>query len=172
VVDEAALKATLADGRVRLPILDVWQNEPGIDPDAVRKTFIATPHIAGYSFDGKVAATGMLYEALSTWLDEAPSVDWRTLMPAPPVPMIDLSRCSGSDEQLLKAAVLGVYDILRDDRALREAVSGQDAIGPRFDLLRKNYPVRREFQNTTVQMNAERRATGAKLERLGFRVRA
>ncbi len=172
VVDEAALKVALDDGKVRLPVLDVWQNEPGIDPEMVRRAFIATPHIAGYSFDGKVAATGMLYEALSAWLGKTPAVDWRALMPAPPVPLIDLSRCSGSDEQLLRSSVLRVYDILRDDRQLREAVIGPDAPGPRFDLLRKHYPVRRELQNTTVQIEAGRQAITAKLDGLGFRVRA
>ncbi len=172
VVDETALKAAAADGIVRLAVLDVWQNEPGIDPDMVRRAFVATPHIAGYSFDGKVAATGMLYEALSAWLGRAPVVDWRSLMPPPPVPLVDVSLCTGPDERLLRAAVLRVYDILRDDEQLRQAVAGPDASGPRFDLLRKNYPVRREFQNTTVKIETGRKTIGGTLEGLGFRVGA
>ncbi len=106
VVDEAALKAALFDQRVRLAVLDVWQNEPGIDPDMARHAFLATPHIAGYSFDGKVAATGMLYEAVCSWLGQAPLVDWRGLMPPPPVPTVDLTGCAGSEEDLLRTAVL------------------------------------------------------------------
>jgi len=172
VVEQAALQAALAEERVRLAVLDVWQNEPKIDPNMVRQSFLATPHIAGYSFDGKVAATGMLYEAVCSWLGQTPTVDWHGLLPPPPVPMIDLTGCRGSEEHILRAAVLRVYDILRDDRDLREAVEAEDERGTRFDLLRKNYPVRREFQNTEVRIPPGCGSVEAKLHGLGFRVRA
>lgn len=169
-VDEAALGAALDEGRVSHAVLDVWQNEPQIDPALVRRTFLATPHIAGYSFDGKVAATLMLRAALHTWLNRtADPLDLSAVLPPAEVPRVDLAGCEGSDEELLRAAVSAVYDIDEDDRALRQAVSQQDG-GIGFDRLRKHYRRRREFHHTTVVVPRGRDALAARAESLGFHV--
>jgi erythronate-4-phosphate dehydrogenase len=152
-------------------VLDVWENEPSIDPELVDRTFLATPHIAGYSFDGKVAATAMLYEAYAAFLGQTADLTLSSLLPPPPVPFVDLSRSQGGDEDLVRQAVLSVYDIERDDEALRRAMLVETR-GQEFDLVRKNYPNRREFYNTVVTVSKDRVAAARKLAGLGFTVTA
>jgi erythronate-4-phosphate dehydrogenase len=176
VVDERALAAALDSRRVSHAVLDVFEREPDIDPELARRAFIATPHIAGYSFDGKVKATMMLFDALRRWLETADpgarrpsSPDLSRLLPPPAVPRIDLTARTEDDEELLRTVVSTVYDIRGDDRALREAMN-QSAPGTHFDLLRKTYQRRREFHHTTVALRKNRDALIQKVARLGFRV--
>lgn len=170
VVDEEALAAALDSGRVSHAVLDVWQREPDIDLQMVSRAFLATPHIAGYSFDGKVAATAMLFQALCRWLNRPADLDLSNL-PPPPVPRVDLTERTENDEDLVRAAVSAVYDIKEDDRALRGvfANAARDTMGAQFDLLRKTYKRRREFRHTTVALPSGRDALFRKMASLGFR---
>lgn len=168
VVDEGALAAAVDSGRVLHAILDVWRGEPAIEASLVRRAFLATPHIAGYSFDGKVTATMMLFNAVCGWLNRPADVDLTGVLPPPSVPQVDLSACRGSDEDLLRAAVGAVCEIEEDDRALRRAMM-HDAPAARFDLLRKTYRQRREFHQTTVIVPRGRETLLRKVTCLGFR---
>ena len=64
VVDTASLLAALSAGKVRDAIIDTWEYEPFISQELMEVAFLATPHIAGYSADGKANATRMSLEAL------------------------------------------------------------------------------------------------------------
>ena len=64
VVDTDALLVALAAGKVRDVVIDTWENEPDINHELLDVAFLATPHIAGYSADGKANATRMSLEAL------------------------------------------------------------------------------------------------------------
>jgi erythronate-4-phosphate dehydrogenase len=168
VHDETALAEALDSGRIAHAVLDVWKGEPAIDPETLRRAFIATPHIAGYSFDGKVAATVMLYQSLCRFLSRPEAIDLGPLLPPPSVPRVDLTG-PGTDEDLLRKAVSAVYDIEEDDRALRVA-SLADPSGAAFDRLRKEYPQRREFRHTTVVMTRDRVLLARQAAGLGFHV--
>ena len=64
VVDSAALKEAIDDERLGPVVLDVWENEPNIDVELLGQVDLASPHIAGYSFDGKIAGLIMIYRAV------------------------------------------------------------------------------------------------------------
>jgi len=168
VQDEAALAAALDSGHISQAVLDVWRGEPAIDPEIVRRAFLATPHIAGYSFDGKVLATRMLYDSLCRFLTVPRDLDLTPLLPPAGVPRVDVAGIA-ADEDALRAAVSAVYDIEEDDRALRVATTA-DPTGAAFDRLRKEYRQRREFPHTTVVISSTRRSLAAQASGLGFRV--
>jgi len=170
VADEKALLLALESGKVEATVLDVWQNEPDIDPMTVERAFLGTPHIAGYSYDGKVAATVMLYDALCTHLGTIPDVDLGFLLPGSPIPRLDLSDVTGDDEEILGLVIPQIYNIRKDDTDLRRAARAGNERGKEFDLLRKRYPQRREFSNTTLVIPAEKSSLRAKARGLGFKV--
>lgn len=167
VVDNALLKTALRERRLRGAVLDVWEGEPNIDVELLELVDIGTPHIAGYSFDGKVNGTRQIYEALCRFLRRAPGWEPAPLLPAPEVPRIEVDATKAG---ALPSAVRAVYDIMRDDAALR-AIKKLDAAarGAYFDELRKNYPRRREFFNTRVRVTPFDEDLARRLEGVGFR---
>jgi len=172
VVNNQALKVALRDELLGPVVLDVWENEPGIDVELLERTTIASPHIAGYSFDGKVNGTVMLHQFLCKFLGRKSDISAEKLMPPAPTPTINLQTTGQSHQSLLTAALLSIYDILRDDLQMR----GLDRKSPQerpayFDQLRKLYPVRREAQNTTVSLTPDDAQLAKKLEILGFMVK-
>jgi erythronate-4-phosphate dehydrogenase len=169
VHDTAALLAAFGAGRLSAAVLDVWEGEPNISAELLERVALATPHIAGYSFDGKVRGTEMIYQAACEFFGVRPT--WRLGLPPPPLPHLSLDATGRDDEEVLREIVLRVYDIEGDDRNLRELLRLPSAERPRhFDSLRRNYPVRREFPHTTIQLLGGPDSLRTKLTGLGFRV--
>ncbi len=167
VADTQALLRYL-DRRGRGPVvLDVWEGEPEISADLLAKVDLGSPHIAGYSFDGKVKGCQMIYKAACDFLGVDATWDPAEQLPAPEHPAVDVSRVGGGDEDMLREACLTVYDIEADDARLRKVLGMPEGErGPYFDRLRKEYPRRREFPNTRVAGASA--AAAAKLAALGF----
>lgn len=139
VVDNAALTMLLAGRPDLRVVLDVWEGEPALHAGLPERVTIATPHIAGYAWDGKLAGTRMLLEACSRYL-HMPLPDPPAAEPGPL--LADAAGLEGA--ALLRAAVLAVYDVREDDRRLRAVLAaGEGAAG--FDRLRRDYPRRREL---------------------------
>ncbi len=164
VVDEAALRLALTTGRVGHAVLDVWDHEPKADLALVRRAELATPHIAGYSLEGRTLGTQMVYEKLCAFLGKAPTAQ----VELPPVeePDIEITSRLGPLDAL-EVAVRTAYDIVADDARFRDAVAaGGEAAAKGFNRLRKTYPPRREFRNYEVQAGRARPV----LEALGFQV--
>jgi len=170
VVEEEALRRALDAGKISHGVLDVWRGEPRINEDLVKETFLATPHIAGYSAEGKITATAMIYDAFCQWLNRSVPVPWNDKLPLPRVSQIDLTELQGDDETLLRHIVRQVYDIRKDDRALRETMKSSENRGAEFDLLRDNYSLRREFSATRINVANERSSLVRKASGLGFPV--
>lgn len=163
VVDNRALLKAIDGDKLGGAVLDVWEWEPNISAELLDVVDIGTPHIAGYSLDGKVAGTRMIYQAACNHFGLAPTWDPAPLMPAPPVPRIELTVSSGEDdEEILRRIVQRVYDINADDAALRKQPQ-------EFDLLRAGYPIRREFFNTEVVLRGASDSLRQKVAALGFK---
>lgn len=139
VVDNQALLSRLASPNAPAVVLDVWEGEPAINLALLDAVDIGTPHIAGYSLDGKLAGTRMVFEAACRYLGIGPLQVEGTFEPV----VLDVREYSGIDE-VVKRAVLASYDILADNARMREAL-GREGGGTAFDRLRREYPVRREF---------------------------
>jgi len=153
VVDGAALRRAHERGSVEAVVLDVWEHEPTPDPALVETVDVATPHIAGYAYDGKVRGTKMLYDALceqlgveSTWAGPSAiaSRSKDELDCSPPDPRLQ------EGDWLYHLAQQG-YDLRADDAALR-AVMQEDAEerADAFARLRGSYRRRRELQQHSV----------------------
>ena len=150
VVDNQALRELLPQRRDLQVVLDVWEGEPQADPELAALCRIATPHIAGYSLDGKLRGTAQIYRALCQHVDVVPGVELAQLMPASW--LSDLTVDGNADPAWVLATVCrAVYDPRRDDADFRRSLQG-DAATRRaaFDGLRKHYPMRREIDGLKV----------------------
>jgi len=171
VVETDALKTAIKSGKLRAAVLDVWENEPNIDVELLRIVDLSTPHIAGYSLDGKVAGTIMVYEAACKYFGLSAKYHIEDFLPEPEVKQIEVNASSGSEQEILHRTVQQVYCINRDDFNTREiAMVPEEQQGKFFDDLRKNYPVRREFQNTQVVLQSTCKGLAEKLAGIGFKV--
>ncbi len=171
VVDSDALLAALESGRVSHVVLDTWEGEPDYRLDLLARTDIATPHIAGHSFEGKVMGTVMVYQAVCRVLGVPATWSHEPLMPPPLVPEVRVEGAGKDDQSVLREVVRKVYDLEGDDRRFREsAVSDAKVRMQNFDRLRSNYPERREFRYTTVKLKGGSGRAGLMLSELGFKV--
>lgn len=169
VVDSIALKKAIRTGRLQASVLDVWENEPNIDVELLKLVDIGTPHIAGYSLDGKIAGMIMMYKAACEYFELGFKFDIDSFLPAPAIPELKVHTQSVSEQDALLGIVEKIYDIKADDarlrRMLEESAKGR---GKYFDSLRKNYPVRREFHNTNVIVDDRNSKLAKKLRGIGF----
>lgn len=171
VVDTAALKQALASGHLAGVVLDVWENEPDIDSELILKAELSTPHIAGYSYDGKVLGMIMIYNAACKHFNLQAEHTMEDFLPAPAIGVIEIDPDSGDEQTITQNTVQQVYVINRDDFNTREILLVPvDQRGRFFDDLRKNYPVRREFQNTTIRGLDYGSGLAKKLGGIGFKV--
>jgi erythronate-4-phosphate dehydrogenase len=170
VVDSTALKAAIRAGKLRAVVLDVWENEPNIDTELLRMVDIGTPHIAGYSLDGKVVGMIMIYKAACEYFGLEARYDIEDFLPEPTVRQLRINPKSETEQDVLAGAVLKVYDIRKDDARLRWILERPaEKRGEFFDGLRKNYPVRREFGNTLIVLEEPCKTVAEKLTEIGFR---
>lgn len=148
VHDTSALKNAISTTKIKACVLDVWENEPNIDIGLLEMVDYGTPHIAGYSFDGKVVGMIMIYEAFCTFFGIKPKFCAKDFLPRPQVEKIVISKDSPKS---LLTIINTLYDIKKDDEKLRQIITKDvEKQGAYFDSLRKNYHIRREFQNTIV----------------------
>ncbi len=168
VADNRALHGWLGTHSSASVVLDVWENEPAINIDLMNRVALATPHIAGYSLDGKMRGTDMIYRAVCDFLGLAPV--WQAADMLPAAPEIVLDKTGVLDwMSAVRTAVLACYDIRTDDIKLRQmAALAKDERPAFFDRLRKEYPVRREFPEVGIVCNAEAAALRQVLGGLGF----
>ena len=168
VVENDALRNALRGKKIGGSILDVWENEPTFDPELLKLVEIGTPHIAGYSLDGKTNAVRMVYDAVCGLMKVQPRWSLNpNRLPEADAKELTLSPYWRGTEGELGEVVARCYDILQDDRALRGTIEGpSNERGGRFQKLRTGYRVRREFMATTV--HGASGGAAEQLRRLGF----
>jgi len=171
VVDSVALKAAIKTGLLKAVALDVWENEPNIDVEILKMVDVGTPHIAGYSLDGKITGMIMVYKAACNYFGISPKFDIEDFSPEPIMPELAVNPGDSDEQEVLWKTVQRVYDISKDDRRLRDIIKEtSEKKGKFFDGLRKDYPVRREFQNTRVILESPNKPIAEKLAGIGFRI--
>ena len=163
VVDTDAVKEALAEDKLAGAVLDVWEKEPEIDISLMHMSFIATPHIAGYSADGKANGTSMVVNELCRFFN-IPLKDWfPAAIPEPEEPLLVIDCYGKSPEEIARRAVLHSYNIMEDDVRLRFDPS-------RFEMIRGNYPLRREFPTYSVDLRDCSEKARTLVSSLGFRL--
>lgn len=164
VVDNKALKAALQAGAIKAACLDVWEGEPELDPELVDLLDFSTPHIAGYSADGKANGTTAAVRTVAEVLG-LPLAGWTASgVPAPPQSTeFEIDASEKSLQEVLTEAVLHTYDISADSDSLRADLDA-------FEKLRGDYPVRREFTSFTVRLKGGTEEMKEKLAKLGFKI--
>jgi erythronate-4-phosphate dehydrogenase len=167
VVDSNALLQALESKRISAAVLDVWENEPDIPVGLLERTFIGTPHISGYSLDGKLNATEAVYKEVCRYLGAEPS--WKRAKSDDEPKEI---RVTDSNVQgILRDAVRQAYNIEMDDSALKE-IAGfpREQQAKHFTKLRATYGVRREFAAYRVVLEPLQCVAKKALQELGFAV--
>lgn len=147
VIDNDALLARLQGGRGPATILDVWETEPLVPAALFELVQLGSPHIAGYSAEGKLKGTRMLYQAFCDWLDVQPE-------PAPMLASNEIIEQPVANEDDLLRVLQMAYRLSEDHRRLGESLASEDP-GRAFDRLRKEYPVRHELHDWQYQANVD-----------------
>jgi erythronate-4-phosphate dehydrogenase len=166
VINDQDLLDAMKSKLFKAVVLDVWNKEPHINTEIMELASIASPHIAGYSTDGKSNGTMMSVQSLSRFFRLGLDNWTPENVPLPDNRQISID-CSGkSDKEILHEAYTQTYDIMTDDTALRSDVAG-------FEDLRGKYRLRREPHVFSVKLiNNSWPGLEEKFEKLGFCVLA
>ena len=171
VCDYDALLAARQGGAVSRSIIDVWSPEPAFRTDVLKLADLASPHIAGHSYEGKLNGTVTCYNELCNFFEIPKSWDIAAALPAPEVPVVEIDCTARDDEEILHTLIRQVYDIETDDTLIRDAANGSEIARARnFDALRRNYRMRREFMNTRIIAKNADEDLQNKLKAMGFRL--
>jgi erythronate-4-phosphate dehydrogenase len=163
VVETAALKERLQKGGLAGVVLDVFENEPEIDRELMSQANISTPHIAGYSADGKANGTAMSVQALSQFFS-LPLTDWYPQnVPLPQERRIEIENKGRTPEEVVHAVVAETYEIMADDRRLKGSPES-------FERQRAQYPLRREFPVYTFSLRHAEPEAESLVRKMGFQV--
>jgi len=161
VINNNDLLEALKNEEIGQTVLDVWENEPNMDLNLLDKSLIATPHIAGYSADGKANGTSMSVQAISKHFD-LPLKNWYPdNIPAPEQPHIVIDAEGLSEQEVWIKAVLHTYSIMEDDKRFRDQPET-------FEFLRGSYPIRREFQAYQIFLKNGSFELKETLNKIGF----
>jgi erythronate-4-phosphate dehydrogenase len=164
VTDTHAVLTALKFGKIREAIIDCWEKEPEIDLELLEHTFISTPHIAGYSRDGKANGTSMSIRAISKKFGLGID-NWEcSNVELPEKTLIEIDGTGKTDQEVIAEAILFTYPILEDSNRLK--------FYPRaFEKQRGDYPIRREFPSFTIQANNIGPKVKNTLRDLGFQLK-
>ncbi len=170
VIDGNALLRRLSAGDAPEAVLDVWEHEPAIQPELVDQVWLATPHIAGHSLEGKVQGTEAIYQSVCRFLGFPARKQAGQFLPEPALSKLSFTS-SAQEFSAVKTALRACFDPRRDDACLRHTMRLDAAQrATEFDRLRKNYPVRREHSRVKVHLKGTSKAMQDTFRTLGFKL--
>ena len=162
VVDGAALKSSLRRKQIAECVLDVWEDEPTIDRELLGLVEIGTPHIAGYSADGKANGASMSVQSLSRFFGLGLDAWFPSNVPTPASTSFELDCTAMGEQEILANLIHRTYDILSDDARLRLSPAT-------FEKQRGEYPLRREFAAYTVTLLNAQASVRQHVNSFGFK---
>ena len=163
VIDNFALKIALQKKQIKGAVIDVWETEPDIDTELLDLVDFATPHIAGYSADGKAKGTAMSVQAISNYFGFNLKNWFPKTIPTLQNTEIKIDDNENDDNKVLIKCILASYDILFDDERLRKSINT-------FEKQRGEYPIRREFSSYSVKIHSSKISIIKKLHELEFNI--
>ncbi len=166
VIDNRALLDFMKQREDVSLILDVWENEPVFSAELLQKVFIASPHVAGYSLEGKMNGTKLVYDALCDFMGW--EKEW-----VPKLPVIEENAIeyleTGNFERDIDRVLTRNYRPAGDTSDMEKiSLLNPEERGKAFDGLRKNYKLRREFTNYIIKGDVPEGFTFEGLKALGF----
>ena len=162
IVDSEALKVALHGKMLAECVLDVWEREPEIDTHLLGLVEIGTPHIAGYSVDGKAKGTSMSVQAFSRFFGLDLNDWYPEKVPLPANTVLEADCRNVSEQNVIAGLIQRTYDILADDARLR--------MSPKtFEKQREEYPLRREFPTYTMKLLNEHGGLQSIVQAMGFK---
>ncbi len=165
---DALLDAKMA-GAVSQMVIDVWSPEPAFRTDVLKMADLASPHIAGHSYEGKINGTIACYNELCNFFEIVKTWNIAASLPLPAVRSVDINCADQAEEEALYDIIRQVYNIETDDQLIREAaIQNEIDRAKNFDALRKHYRMRREFKNTEVRANNASDSLLKKIRAMGF----
>ena len=142
-------------------IIDVWEQEPRIPHDLANAVALATPHIAGYSVEGKANGSSMGVQAISRFFGLGLDQWYPSAMIPPDEPVIEVTDRVITPESLFLRSIMHTYNIVRDSTRLKRCVH-------HFERFRENYVYRREPEAFRVRLNSTMSRYRPMLEGIGF----
>jgi len=167
VIDNALLNSEIKNKNLKV-VLDVWENEPGISLDLLNKVYLATPHIAGHSYEGKIFGTKFVYDKLCKFLGK--EMKWSPPLPEPEN-KTKLFNADNSFETEMNRLLSSIYNPWEEDLRMRKMLSLKSGEAKKnFDDLRKGIPTRREFNNYHIALSGNDKTAEQKLRSLRFQI--
>jgi erythronate-4-phosphate dehydrogenase len=171
VIETSSLLARLEAPNAPTVVLDVFEHEPRVNAELVEKVWLVTPHIAGYSLEGKVQGSEVVYQALSRYMGLPARKKAGQFLPEPA--LSKLSFTSAAEEMAsANIAIRSCYDPRQDDARMRLAMAlPPEDRAQAFDRLRRDYPVRREFSSLKIQLKGTSKSMQDTFRALGFKLK-
>ncbi len=149
IVDEDAL----ITANLQAKVIDCWVNEPDISLDLLATADIATPHIAGHSYEGKLNGTTMLYTSLCKFLNCDLNYNINDVLPIVEPNNICVETNKKTVQDVLNTVIQQCYNIMADDKRFRLLPNTNPDKSTTFENQRRTYPMRRQWDMINLDIS-------------------
>ncbi len=169
IMDSDAILLALGHGALHKAVLDVWENEPAIRYDLLDFIDIATPHVAGYSQQGRLNGTYQVYEECCRFFELDPIWDPESIQNEVQLPECHIDATGRTSQEVLTELIKLASPLLQDDERLRAGASPEpDIMAAHFRACRRSYPERHEFNRYRITLEGASQSLVDVASALGF----